>query len=90
MSLDTVDDLQAAEDRVAYLADQITGLARVAARVQCKGYLETMLIALAGDVSAPWCRPSCEAGDCDPEVCDCLAHDLDHPHPSELAEEVES
>ncbi|MGH9095624.1 MAG: hypothetical protein ACRDXE_10725 [Acidimicrobiales bacterium] len=95
MSSDMVDDLQAAEDRIGALqhaarrlidahealSEAEAGLADAPDRGELVEALDAV-IAAQHDLDAfldPWCRPSCEDGECD-DLCGCQAHG-DDPHP---------
>jgi hypothetical protein len=85
MSVDTVDDLQAAEDyaltvraRARAVVEYLTHDSDPGDSVDWQELMD--LVALLDSASAEaFCRPSCQAGECDDD-CGCLAHDDDEPH----------
>lgn len=80
MSTDTVDDLQGAEDHIAGLH---AATAAIATALDAVGRawqdLTDAVTRLQGLSAEPWCRPSCQAGDCEDD-CGCLAHADDEDH----------
>lgn len=78
MSIDTVEDLQAAEDHIGVLEAAIAAVvAAVKVRTQMPHVFDAAVENLSG--LATYCRASCAAGECDDD-CGCQAHG-DGPHP---------
>lgn len=81
MSLDTVDDLHAAEDRIGVLEEHIRKIAQgweistvLLLRAPCGDAVNSAVAVIDGE---PYCRPSChswEAEGCDRDECGCPCH----------------